>query len=65
MISEDRKNEWRNQIETIVSEIEISKLILSEWENDFIDSVDIQISDGKELSFKQSSILRKIYSRIE
>lgn len=63
-VSEFRKKEWRNQIEVILNEIEISELILTEWENEFIDSVDIQLLGEKELSFKQSSVLRKIYNRI-
>ena len=34
---------------------------LNDWETGFIDSVSIQLSKEKDLSFKQSKVLRKIY----
>lgn len=38
---------------------------LNEWEQEFIDSISIQMSDGKELSWKQVKKLIAIHKRIE
>ena len=65
MISESRKKEWINQTQTIVESYDVQCNRLTNWEVEFIDSIEIQLSQGKELSFKQSSALRKIFDRIE
>lgn len=33
---------------------------LNDWENEFIDSLSMQRSQGRDLSFKQSKVLRRI-----
>ena len=38
---------------------------LSEWESEFIDSIQIGVSQGKELSWKQQKCLLKIYKKVE
>ncbi len=65
MITEKRVTEWKHQIETIVEAIEVCCLDLNNWEVEFVDSVEIYLSNGNKLSFNRSSILRKIYDRIE
>lgn len=38
---------------------------LTDWEQEFIDNIQIYISHGKELSWKQQKSLLKIYKRVE
>jgi len=38
---------------------------LTDWERDFIDSIDIQTSNGKDTSWKQNKMLNKIYAKVE
>jgi hypothetical protein len=66
MISEETRKKWKQKIETIIgaNESGYGVLELTEWEASFIDSIEQQICSGKDLSFKQSSILNKIYDRI-
>jgi hypothetical protein len=56
-VSEERKKEWQDQVDFILEHGEGN---LTEWETDFADSISKQLSNKKELSFKQSSVLRKI-----
>ena len=65
MLSEKRVQEWKDQLQTIFESIEVCCLSPNNWEVEFLDSIELQLSQDKELSFKQSSILRKIYGRIE
>ena len=65
MISEETKEKWRKQLTTIAVARCSGNLTLSEWESGFIDSINTSINMDKELSFKQSSALSKIYGRIE
>lgn len=65
MITEKRVQDWKHQIETIIGSYDVQCLELNNWEVEFVDSIEMDLSSGKQLSFKQSSILRKIYDRIE
>ena len=65
MINEKSVPEWKNQTEIIIESVEMCCLDLNKWEVEFVDSIELQLSQDRELSFKQSSILRKIYGRIE
>lgn len=64
MISTELKNKWKIKIKTILEAQDTGIIKLNDWELGFIDSVDITLSENKELSFKQSSCLSKIYNRI-
>jgi hypothetical protein len=58
--------QWENQFSIIEEAIDVGELELNDWEQDFYDSVRQQFyGKGKNLSFKQSSILRKIYDKVE
>lgn len=56
---------WQKKIETIQDAIEYNFLTINSWEEEFLDSIEKRLSDGKELSWKQSKILNSIYGRIE
>lgn len=58
------EKEWRDKFETICEANDVCQIELNEWEVDFLESIEIMLSQGKILSFKQSSILRRIYDRI-
>ncbi|MDD5650971.1 MAG: hypothetical protein PHF86_11230 [Candidatus Nanoarchaeia archaeon] len=66
MISEETKIKWEAKLNTIIEAQNKELIILNDWEKEFIDSIYYSIyKDKKELSFKQSSCLNKIYGRIE
>ena len=66
MISEETRNNWKKKIDVIQKCYENGKLSLNDWEVEFINSVYWSFVLGdKDLSFKQSNCLRKIYERIE
>ncbi len=65
MISEETKEKWRRKLTSIAVARCSGKLTLSEWESGFIDSINTTINNDRELSFKQSSVLNKIYEKIE
>jgi len=56
-IPEARKKEWSDEVKFL---LDYGDCHLTEWESDFVDSISSQLAHGKELSFKQSSVLRKI-----
>ena len=60
MISEARKKEWNDQIDFV---LKYGDKIVNEWERDFISSVKKHLQ-SHELSFKQSSVLRKIAMKV-
>lgn len=64
MISTETREKWKRKIDAIHEAIKQEKLETSEWEREFIASIFIATHQEKDLSFKQSSILGKIYARI-
>jgi len=59
----NRRALWRKQLDFI---LENGNDELTEWEGDFIDSLSLRYSDrDMDLSFKQSSVLRRIYKKVE
>jgi len=56
---------WKIKKQAILDCYNSGHLDLNEWEINFIDSIDILLSNNSELSFKQSSCLSKIFDRIE
>ena len=65
MISEETKMKWHTQLNTIQHARQSNILELNEWEAGFIDSIfDAMQHNNGMISFKQSSVLSKIYQRI-
>jgi len=64
MISDELRNKWNKKVNAIKEAIENKSIDLNDWEISFIDSIDIQLNNKKDISFKQSSILSKIYDKI-
>lgn len=64
-VTDEMRTKWRKRLSTIAEAREIGVLSLSDWETEFIDSIEIQISNDRDLSFKQSSILGRIYARVQ
>jgi hypothetical protein len=60
MISEETKNKWRDKINFCVD----NQDKLSEWEMDFIDSIDDWLSKGKDLTHKQTKVLNRIFEKV-
>jgi hypothetical protein len=61
MISEETRNKWKSKLNHILKHQDK----LNEWEIGFIDSIDILLSKNEDISFKQSSILSRIYIKVE
>ena len=58
LISKDQKLQ-NERVKWIISGLNYNNL--TEWEQDFIESVEIQSDEGKVLTDKQMKILEKIY----
>jgi hypothetical protein len=63
-ISEQTKEGWKNKLKTVQEAHFRGCIELNKWELDFTISIDLLLNEGKELSFKQSSVLSKIYAKI-
>jgi hypothetical protein len=63
-VTEEMREKWKDKVETITKSIEYGQLELNEWETDFMNSIYGLVLDGKDLSFKQSSCLTRIYNKI-
>lgn len=55
----------QEKIDCCLEASEARLLSMNTWEEYFIDSLSIQISGGKELSWKQSKKLNDIWGRVE
>jgi len=62
MISDETRQKWDDAVGYL---LEYGDLHMTEWENEFLDSISIWRAVGKDLTFKQSSMLMKIRHRIE
>ena len=65
MTREELFEEWLTQIETILEAYDVQCVELTNWEVDFLESITDQLKTAGEISFKQSSALRKIYNKIK
>ena len=63
MVSEETRKRWQERIEFLTATDAIDRL--SEWENDFVDSIQIRLSQGKDLTLNQSSKLNQIFHKVE
>ena len=65
MISNETRDKWRNKLDTILGASEVMQIELNDWEIDFFNSIYTKVfSENKDLSWKQSQALNKIYERI-
>lgn len=65
MISEETRKKWKEKIETIYQASEVNQIEFNDWEGDFFDSIYQQIMcDNKDLSWKQSQALNRLYEKI-
>lgn len=64
MISHDTRMKWDRYLKTIHAAVESGELDLNIWEEEFIDSISTVLSNDKDLSFKQSSCLTRIYEKV-
>ena len=65
MISDETREKWKDKIETIFGASEVGQCEMNEWETDFMETIHNQvIYQNKDLSWKQTKVLNKIYVRI-
>lgn len=60
-VSEETRARWRRRLDFILE----NSHLLSDWEEGFIDSVELWLSRGVDLTMKQSSKLSEIYHEVE
>ena len=60
MISKKTKDRWQEIIDSAGN----NDHLLTDWEREFVDSIYIQIAQGRELSMKQSKVLHRIAEKI-
>lgn len=65
MITEATRRRWKRQLSAVQTAAECDMLDLSDWEVDFVESVEKLLNEDKDLSFKQSCKLGRIYDRAE
>jgi len=65
MISDETRKKWKTKIETIFEASEENQIELNDWETDFMENIHNNvIYQNKDLSWKQSQSLNKIYAKI-
>jgi hypothetical protein len=62
MISEETHEKWHRAVACL---LENGDPYLNEWEAEFLDSISIRLANNLDLTFKQSSILYKLWHRVE
>lgn len=65
MINNETRERWDRQISTIQGASNEKQIRLTEWEDEFLDSILYTLSKGKDISWRQSKALRSIYKRVE
>lgn len=56
--------DYQKKINTIFEAERCMNIELNEWESQFLESIDIQLNDRKDLSWKQSKTLNNIWGRV-
>ena len=65
VISDETRDKWKTKIETIFEALNEGQINLNDWEIDFFTSIyGNVINEEKDLSWKQSQALNKLYERI-
>ena len=65
MITDETRKKWDEKINAIYTCAMNSDINLNEWEEFFIDSIQIKREKGEDLSHNQSKCLNRIYDRIK
>lgn len=65
MKSNKQIEEHKQKVKSCLEAFEDFSLIPSLWENDFIESLDDQLSKNNDLTLPQIECLNRIYERIE
>jgi hypothetical protein len=55
MTDDEKHGDW-------IADIKLHGLNLTKWEEDFVESIDEQLADGRSLSERQAEILERIYA---
>lgn len=63
-VSEETRDKWKSKLTAIRDAVNYKNIELSEWEDGFINSIYEPVFIGKDISFKQSSCLSRIYQKI-
>lgn len=63
MISEETRKKWNYKLSEIEDAVKSDTYNPSEWEEEFIDSVSFSLSEGKDLTMRQSICLNNIFER--
>ncbi len=63
MISEETREKWKTRTSCLIAQGFHGEIALNEWETDFLCNVSRLVDSNKDLSFKQSSTLTKIYNK--
>jgi hypothetical protein len=64
MISEETRKNWQHKIDRLFVNMEYNTDLITEWEYDFLVSINSQLNMAKDLSFKQSKTLNRIYEKM-
>lgn len=64
-VTDAMREKWKKQASSCVKAGEQGYVNLSEWETMFVHNMVILLSQDRDLSFKQSSALGRIYARIQ
>ena len=58
------RKKWDEKIDTIFQAVDMCCISLSEWEEEFLDSIQIRRSKGYDLTWNQSKCLNKIFDKV-
>jgi len=65
MISDETRDKWRDKLDTILGASEVGQCEMNDWESSFFNSIYTNVfANNKDLSWKQSQVLNKIYERV-
>ena len=63
-VSEETRKKWKDKLQTIEEALNYRCNELSKWEEEFLNSIHERIFADKDISFKQSSCLSRIYEKV-
>ena len=62
-MTEKLRRTWQSKIDTVIESHNMGCTELNDWEREFIDSLERRLSEGKDLTWKQSKKLNQIYEK--
>ena len=62
MISEETRSKWRKAVDFIT---EHGDPYINSWEEGFVQDMSIRLANRHDLSFKQSSVLHRIWTKVQ